>query len=208
MELPKSRVLMMSAPALGAFLLGAVLLGGIVPNTTDKLSEGFNPTGYVTVSVVRDGTEIYHYEDHNLITNAGMDFIAQQLGDTTGLGTNGANYIGLSTNSKATDLTDTCISTTNGGTTSTEITGDGLVRSQGAFAYTATQDLWTITEQFTASGAGHTGVQRAGLFTAAATGDTCAGGDDGIMVAGNSFASVNLASGDQLTITWTIDLGL
>jgi len=199
---------MLSAPAVAAVLMGAMLVGGVLPNTTDKISEGFNPTGYVTVSVVRDGNEIYHYEEHNLITNAGRNFIALQLGDTTGLGTNGANYIGLSTNSKATALTDTCISTTDGGTTSAEITGDGLVRSQGAFAHTADTDTWTITEQFTASGAGHTGVERAGLFTAAANGDTCAGSNDGVMVAGNSFSSVNLASGDQLTITWTIDLGL
>jgi hypothetical protein len=205
MEISNRSILMMSTPALAAVLIGTMLIGGTLPNTTDKFSEGLGATGYVVVSVVRDGNEIYHYEDQNLITNAGRNFIAEELGGTGT--TSEATFIGLSTNSKATALTDTCISTTDGGTTSAEITSGGLVRSQGDYAHTANTDSWTITETFTAT-ASHTAVQRAGLFTAAATGDTCAGGDDGTMMAGNSFSSVNLATDDQLTITWTIDLGL
>jgi hypothetical protein len=141
-----------------------------------------------------------------MITNAGRNFIAEELGGTAT--TNKATFIGLSSNSKATAQTDTCISTTDGGTTSAEITSGGLARTSGSYSHTANTDNWTISNTFTAS-ASHTGVQRAGLFTAAVGGaDTCAGDDDGTMVAGNSFSSVNLANGDQLTITWTIDLGL
>jgi hypothetical protein len=197
---------MLAGPAVAAFLLGALLTSGPLLNTTNQFSEALQPTGYVTISVVRDGNEIYHYEDHNLITNAGRNFIAAELGGTGT--TNEATFIGLSTNSKATALTDTCISTTDGGTTSAEITSGGLARAAGAYAHTTDTDNWTISNTFVAS-ASHTAVQRAGLFTAAVGGaDTCAGGDDGTMVAGNSFSSVNLANGDQLTITWTIDLGL
>jgi len=201
------RSILIVAPAVAAVLMGALLLGGTIPNTTNKFSEGLSPTGYVTVSVVRDGNEIYRYEDHNLITNAGRNFIAQELGDNTTSSTSVGRYIGLSTDTKATALTDTCISTTDGGTTSAEITTNGLVRQSGNYAHTANTDNWTISKTFTATGS-FTGVTRAGLFTAAANGDTCAGGNDGTMIAGNSFSSVNLASGDQLTITWTIDLGL
>ncbi|TLY07104.1 MAG: hypothetical protein E6K88_07255 [Thaumarchaeota archaeon] len=190
METRKSSVLMMTAPAVGALLVGALLLGGMLPNTTDKFSEAMKPTGYVTVSVVRDGNEIYHSEQHNLITTAGMDFIAKQLGDTLGLGINGANYIALTTDSTAPAATDT--------TLTSEITTNGLTRTQGTYAHTAGTDNWTVSKTFTATGS-FTGVQKAGLFTLAAV---------GTMMAENTFASVNLANGDQLTITWTIDLGL
>jgi hypothetical protein len=206
MQLQKHSILAMAAIAVASVLTGALFLGGIVPNTTDKFGEQLGAKGYVVVSVVRDGNEIYHYEDHNMITNVGKDFIAAELGGTAT--TNKATFIGLSTNSKATAVTDTCISTTDGGTTSAEITTNGLARASGAYSHTANTDNWTISNTFTATGT-HTGVQRAGLFTAAVGGaDTCSGGDDGTMVAGNSFSSVNLANGDQLTITWTIDLGL
>lgn len=199
----KKHLLMSAAPgvALAIFLVLAVPGSALVSNLT---TDNFPVHGYVTVSVMRDGQEIYHNEDHNLITTAGLDFIRGQLGATSGIGTNGANYIGLSTNTNAPAANDVCLSTTAGGSTSAEITTGGLARSQGAYAEVSTNQF-TITETFTAS-ASHTAVQKAGLFTAAASGDTCAGSDDGTMVAENTFTSVSLASGDQLTITWTITL--
>jgi hypothetical protein len=200
-------VLMSAVPGvvLAVFLVLAIPGSAFVSNQT---AEAFPVHGYVTVSVIRDGSVIYHHEDHNLITTAGLDFIREQIGQTSGSGqidTNGANFIGLTTNSKAPHISDTCLSTTDGGTTSAEITTGGLGRSQGTYAEVSTNQF-TITKTFTAS-ATHTSVQRAGLFTAAVGGaDTCAGGDDGTMMAENTFTSVSLASGDQLTITWTITL--
>jgi hypothetical protein len=191
MEIRKRGVLVMSAPALGAFLLGAVLLGGIVPNTTDKLGEEMmEATGYVTVSVIRDGNEIYHYEDHNLITDAGRDFILQQIGGTADTAT--AQFIGLSSDTNAPAADDTELAG--------EIDNGGLARSQGTFEQGTGDDAdsFTITETFNATAA-HSGVQKAGLFTASS---------GGTMVAENEFSSVNLANGDQLTITWRVDLGL
>ena len=190
MEIRNRSVLAMTAPAFAAILVGSLLLGGTFPNTTDKFGETMKPTGYVTVSVVRDGSEIYHNEQHNLITSAGMDFIAVQLGQTSGLGTNGANYIALSSDGTAPSAADT--------TLAGEIATNGLTRAQGAYAHTAGTDNWTISKTFTATGS-FTSVQKAGLFTASSS---------GTMMAENTFASVNLANGDQLTITWTIDLGL
>ncbi|HEV8404791.1 MAG TPA: hypothetical protein VGQ13_02680, partial [Nitrososphaera sp.] len=79
-----------------------------------------------------------------------------------------------------------------------EITTFGLQRALGAYSHTVGTDNWTISKTFTATGS-LTAVQKAGLFTA---------NSGPIMMAENTFASVNLANGDQLTITWTIDLGL
>jgi hypothetical protein len=160
---------------------GSALVGSQV--TTDSLS----PHGYVTVSVTRDGQEIYKHEDHNLITNAGKDFISAQLGSTSAA-TNGANYIALSSNTAAPAVTDT--------TLTGEITTDGLERAQGTYAHETGTSTFTVTRTFTASDA-HADVQKAGLFTAASS---------GTMMAENTFTAVSLASGDQLTITWTITL--
>lgn len=208
MEKSNRGIMFAAAPAaMAALLLGLVAPGTALlgtPATTDSVS----PHGYVTVSVTRDGQEIYRHEEHNLITTAGRDFIRQQIGALSG-GTpapeaNGANFIGLSTDTKAPHASDTCLSTTDGGSTSAEITTGGLARAQGSYAEVST-DKFTITRTFTAS-AGHTNVQKAGLFTAAANGDTCAGGNDGTMMAENTFTAVTLANNDQLTITWTVTL--
>lgn len=206
MEKSTNGIIMAAVPAaMVALLLGVVAPGTALFGAQTATTDSVGPHGYVVVTVTRDGNEIYRHEDHNLITTVGKDFISAQLGSTTP-GTNGANYIGLSTNTKAPSVLDTCISTTDGGSTSAEITSGGLARSQGAYAHTAGTNTYTITEPFTAS-ATHTNVQKAGLFSANVGGaDTCAGGDDGTMMAENTFTPVTLNSGDQLTITWTITL--
>jgi len=76
-----------------------------------------------------------------------------------------------------------------------EIAASGLSRAQGAYAHTVGQNTFTITKQFTATGA--VSAQKAGLFTAAAA---------GTMLAETTFTSVSLQNGDTLTITWTITL--
>jgi hypothetical protein len=190
MEIHKRSVLMLAGPAVAAFLLGALLTSGPLLNTTNQFSEALQPTGYVTISVVRDGNEIYHYEDHNLITNAGRDFIATELGATSGTGTLAANYIALTNNTAAPAVGDT--------TLAGEITTGGLNRQQGTYSHTLGTDNWSVSKQFTAT-ASNSGVVKAGLFTDSS---------GGTMMAENTFSSVNLAPNDQLTITWTIDLGL
>ena len=75
---------------------GSALVGSQV--TTDSIG----PTGYVTVSVTRDGQEIYKHEDHNVITTAGLDFIRGQIGSLSPAN-NGANYIALSANTGGED---------------------------------------------------------------------------------------------------------
>ncbi|MEO9362479.1 MAG: hypothetical protein ABI348_01140 [Nitrososphaera sp.] len=169
--------------ALMVFVIPSSALVGAQNVTTD----GLTPHGYVTVTVTRDGQEIYHNEQHNLITNAGKDFISQQIGSNGTAAANGANYIAL---------TNTAITPAVGDTTlSGEITNNGLSRAQGTYAHTNGQSTFTVSKTFTATGA--TAAQAAGLFTAPS---------GGTMMAENIFTPVSLASGDQLTITWTITL--
>jgi hypothetical protein len=159
-----------------------------MPGSRDGINEDIPAKGYVTVSVVRQGTEVYHYEDHNLITNAGKDFISAQIGSTSP-GANGANYIALSDDSGAPAATDT--------TLTGELAGNGLDRAQGTYSHTAGTNTFTVQKVFTASGT-VSAIQKTGLFSASS---------GGTMMAENTFSSVNLISGDQLTVTWTITIG-
>jgi hypothetical protein len=193
----KKSVLMGAVPgvALAVLMVFAIPGAAIVSNVTN---DSFPVHGYVTVSVIRDGNEIYHHEDHNLITDAGKDFIREQIGQTTASGAidgNGANFIALTNTGITPAAGDTALSG--------EITANGLGRGAGSYAEVSTNQF-TITRTFTASGA--QSAQAAGLFTAAVTGTPGAGGDDGIMVAENTFTAVSLAANDQLTITWTVTL--
>ena len=194
-----NRGVMMAAPAAMAVLLLGVLAPGTALFGAQKATtDSVGPHGYVVISAKHaDGTEFYHHEDHNLITTVGKDFISKQIGGTTGIETNGANYIALTTTAVTPAAGDTALSG--------EITTGGLGRAQGTYAHTAGQNTFTVSKTFTAT-ATATNVQAAGLFTAAVTGTPGAGGDDGTMMAENQFTAVSLANNDQLTITWTITL--
>jgi len=186
----KNATIMVAIPAvILAALLGNFLPGGLfnsVQAATKTTADSFGPHGYVVVSVMRDGAEVYHHEDHNLITSAGKDLIAPQIGSTSP-GANGANYIAL---------TNTAVTPASGDTTlSGEIATNGLSRAQGTYAHTVGTNTFTITKTFTATGS--QSAQAAGLFTASSS---------GTMMAENTFTQVSLANGDQLTITWTITL--
>lgn len=124
----------------------------------------------------------------NLITSVGRDFLHLNGYETTGLGTNGANYMALSSNTDAPTTADT--------TLTGEITNGGLIRIQGTVTHVAGSTTSTVNKTFTSS-ATHTSVQKCGLFTAVSA---------GTMVHEATFSSVNLESSDQLAVTWTITL--
>jgi len=189
-------LLMGAVPGVAVAIMLVLAVPGSALVGTQVTTDSIGPHGYVTVSVVRDGQEIYHHEDHNVITTVGLDFIRGQIGQTSGIETNGANYIALSENADGEAAGNTALAG--------EITSVDLARSQGAYAEVST-DAFTITETFAATG-DHTNVQLAGLFTDDVTGTPDDNDDDGIMVAQNTFTPVTLANGDELTITWTITL--
>lgn len=125
----------------------------------------------------------------NVITNAGRIALHKQGYDTTGLLTNGFNYIALSNDS----LTETASSTT----LSSEITTNGLARAQGTVTLpTGTGNVTTIAKTFTATGT--QSAQKAALFTASS---------GGTMNHALSFTQRNLVTNDTLTITYSITLG-
>lgn len=208
-------VLALVVPAIAFGLLLAPAVGaptgtqeniGVSDKVTAQVIRAGDAVDYsadVNVKIFRAGQLIYDETNHNLLVDVGKNWIRTQIGSTSPEA-NGANWVGLSTNTKAPHATDTCLSTTDGGTTSAEITTNGLQRSQGAYATGAT-GVYTIVELFTASGT-HTDVQKSALFTANASGDTCAGGNDGTMMAAATFTAATLNSGDQIQITWTITI--
>lgn len=135
-----------------------------------------------------DGVVFYDYQTHNIVTNIGVTFLQVQAAGTPAV--KAATYIGLTTDTTAPAYTDT--------TLTSELSISGITRAAGAYTAgtAATGDVtWTVTHTFTATGA-HTGVDKAGLWTDVQ--------GAGTLFAETTFASVNLANADTLSITWTV----
>lgn len=151
------------------------------PTDMVKTSEGlFVPTDYRIV----DEPELVW----NLITNGGRDFLHLQGYGTSGLGSNGLNYIALSNDT----VTETAASTT----LSNEIAANGFSRAQGTVAHTVGTNTTTVDKTFVATGT--QSAQKAALFTASS---------GGIMNHVLGFTQRNLVLNDTLQITFTISLG-
>ena len=123
----------------------------------------------------------------NVKTNVGIDFTHLQTYGSSGLGSNGLNYIALSNDT----LTETSTSTT----LSTEIAANGLTRAQGTVAHTAGTTTTTVAKTFTATGS--QSAQKAALFTAASV---------GTMNHALAFTGRSLISGDTLTVTFSLTI--
>lgn len=125
----------------------------------------------------------------NLRTNAGRDWQAAVMG--SGTQPAAARYIALTTDATAPAATDTALTG--------EITTFGLARALGAYAHTAGAQTYTISVTFTvAAGGSFTTIVKAGLFTAATAGT----------MAFETLLNLaaTLGEGDQMTVTWTVDL--
>ena len=163
-----------------------------------QVRDGIRVTGWVKVQVVRDGKIIYFHEGHNLITNMGKDIISKEVLGANGNGTvrhnpNATLFIALTTDTGAPAAGDT--------TLASEITTGGLARATAAYNHANSTTTVVLRKTFTAS-ASFTAVQKAGLFNVPPSGSAATTG----MLAENTFSSVNLISGDQITITWTITI--
>lgn len=140
------------------------------------------------------GTVVYEdasepIEKWNQITNAGRDFMHQQCYQTSGLGTNGLNYIALTNTAITPAATDT--------TLSGEIVANGLARAQGTVSHTAGTNTTTIANTFTCTTAAQA-AQATALFTASSA---------GTMNHELTFSQRSLQIGDQLIVSFTITLG-
>lgn len=151
--------------------------------------------GIVDVKITRaNGTVEYLGYTDNLLTNAGRDFLHNQVYINTSAGTRGAGFIGLTTDTAAANAADTSLAS--------EITTNGLQRADATTkTHTVGTNVSTIQNTFTAS-ATFTAVHKAALFNAAGPPVS------GTMVHETVLPSdVTLASGDSVQITWTITAG-
>lgn len=123
----------------------------------------------------------------NLRTTAGLNWQSDVMGaDSQPVA---AQWIGLTLNATAPAAGDT--------TLTAEIAAGGLTRAEGTYAHTGGATFYTITRTFTAS-AVHTGVSKAGLFTAVSAGTMA------FETLLNNPATLQI--GDTLTITWTVNI--
>lgn len=128
-------------------------------------------------------------EVHNLITNAGRDQLHLQSYGTTGLATNGFNYIALSNDATAPAPGDTVLTA--------EISGNGLSRVQGLVSHTTGTNQTTIANTFTYTGVSQA-IQKTALFNAVSS---------GTMNHEIAFTQRTLFTNDTITLTFTITLG-
>lgn len=138
-----------------------------------------------------DSAILLHEEERtNLITNAGRIFLHKQGYDTSGLSTNGLNYIALSNDT----VTETATSTV----LSTEIAANGLSRAIGTVTLpTGSGNQTTVAKTFTCATANQA-AQKAALFSASSA---------GTMNHVLAFTQRSLIVGDTLACTFTITLG-
>lgn len=157
------------------------------PGLLQEIQRRLKPNEVHALVQRRDGTIEDHGVSTNLRTNAGTDWLADVMGKTTQPAS--AQWIALTTNTGAPAAGDT--------TLTGEISTGGLARAQGAYAHTNGTSTFTISYTFTAT-ATATAVHKAGLFNASSA---------GTLVFETVLSSdVTLASGDTLTITWTVTL--
>ncbi len=143
----------------------------------------------------RRGLWVYRQVDEdeeagNLITNTGRVQLHTQVYGTSGILTNGFNWIGLSNDSASPAATDTALAS--------ELTGNGLSRVQGSVTLPAGAGTsTTVSNTFTYSGSSQA-VQKTALFTVA--GPPVAG----IMNHEIAFSQRTLFTSDTLALTFTI----
>jgi hypothetical protein len=129
---------------------------------------------------------------YNLVTNAGLNWLADIMSNTSTPSVNAqCNYIGLSNGAGTPAAGDTALATTVG----TEISSNGLSRAQATYAHTSNATTYTLAKTFTATGT--QAAQAGAVFTASSAGTMCFE---------DTFTQASLVSGDTLTVTWTITI--
>lgn len=136
----------------------------------------------------KDGTIFSDQISTNLMTNAGLNWLADIMSNTSTPSVNAqCNYIAVTNTGITPGASDTALSG--------EISSNGLSRAQATYAHTSNATTYTLTKVFTASGT--QAAQAAGVFTAASSGTMCFE---------DTFTSASLLSGDTLTIVWTVTI--
>lgn len=166
-------------------------------STSLNLADHTLGCGFLTASVRRWDDELKQYmpweiitdHKHNLLTNGGRDFFHVQCYGSSGLGSNGTNYVAVTTSTFTPAAGDT--------TLASEETLHGFARAQGTVAHTNGTNQSTVSITFTATGT-ETALQASGLFTASSV---------GTLSHEATFTATNFVTNDQLGLTWTLNLG-
>lgn len=134
-------------------------------------------------------------EAWNLITNTGRVQLHTQCYATSGILTNGFNWIGLAASSNSPVATDTTLSSTQTG----ELSGSGLTRTQGVVTLASgSGNQTTVANTFTYTGGGSQAIGSTALFTASTS---------GVMNHEINFTVRTLFTNDTIAVTFTITLG-
>ena len=138
-----------------------------------------------------DGLYTIAWSRHaGVLTNDGADWVEDQLSDSPSAATI-AKWIALTRDAHVPAAADERLWA--------EIdTAGGLDKAEGAYASTGV-GVWTVFKQFTAD-TDYVDVQATGLHW------TTTGSENNTMLCADTFAPVTLASGDKISITWTITL--
>lgn len=189
--MPRVALVGVSLLALG---IAIPLLAGIVTSSSPA-SEGIGLKGRVDM-VLYDESGNVKDERHfdNLIVNTGFEGVASRIAPHDGSinPTSPFNYIALGTSNTAAAATDTALSAELPAGASYSRLQDSQV------SYSATEAGKKLILSVTfLPGQGTGTLQESGVFNAATGGD---------MLSRQTFAPIQKAAGDTLTVTWTITL--
>ena len=152
---------------------------------------GENP---VVTEIIRANGFVDRQITQNIKTNAGIDFIANQIGNSAAASASAvAKFMGLSSDPTAPAATDTVLAG--------EITLNGLARQAATFAHTNGTATFTQISTWSSITGTQNGIHKTGLFT---TIGPPGGGSPGTLVFETVLAAdKSVSAGDTLTITWT-----
>lgn len=145
------------------------------------LAENIKAKGLVSFVLTDAQGNVKKQEDHNLVVNGGLAFIASRLYNTPAV----MSHIAVGTNTTAAAGTDTAL-----GSESARVGLDS--------ATVATTNVTNDTVQYVATfgpGTGTAALTEAGIFNASS---------GGTMLARTVFPVINKGAGDTLTITWKV----
>jgi hypothetical protein len=145
-------------------------------------------------------------------TTVGIDFCYNVLGSAAQPAV--ADYIALSNNTAATAVGDTNSTTAAwssnqtadaaASTTTGEMTYGGMTRAHATPAHTGGATNYTMTYTWTATGT-VTAASKAGLFGGSSKTAQSTGANN-ILFVTNTFTATTLATNDQLSLVWTVNI--
>jgi hypothetical protein len=202
------------------FAIGLVAIGGLfgstifgITGTKSNMETSTAATGLITGHVVTtltdsDGNVVAYRQSDNIIVNNGENCVAKLLfqGSTGAAGTN------VCTGSNTTGFRFIAIGTGTGAAAADNV-GLGAARTDGTLAPKAATVTWTnstgsgttqatvaLSTTFTNDSGGTVAIAESGLFNSTSV-------NTGGMFARQQFSAVNMNNNDQLTVTWTVNIG-